>query len=197
MPRLTHRHQQTDNPFLNMFAINYIDHRGIERTYYLASRRDIDNLACVTDGPVLADAAIIIPIFPNGDVVFLRQYRPAINEYVYELPAGLCDFSDVNVEQTAVRELHEETGLVCNNIELFLSPRYMSVGMCDEACGVYLAEVTGNLTDRYQELGEDISFEIVNTANIEEFVHTHNVSMQASLISLFLAKCRQMEDMQR
>ena len=101
MPRLIHRHQQTDNPFLNMFAINYVDHRGIERTYYLSSRRDIDNLACCTDGPVLADAAIIIPIFPNGDVVFIKQYRPAINEYIYELPAGLCDFTDFDAELTS------------------------------------------------------------------------------------------------
>ena len=55
------------------------------------------------------DAAIIFPVTPEGDVVLVRQYRPAIERVELGLPAGLVERGE-EPEKAARRELLEETG---------------------------------------------------------------------------------------
>ncbi len=52
---------------------------------------------------------IIIPIFPNGDILLIRQYRYPFNKEIIELPAGKFDEGE-NPLRCAKRELLEETG---------------------------------------------------------------------------------------
>ena len=55
------------------------------------------------------DAAIIFPLTEAGEVVLVRQYRPAIERVELGLPAGLVEKSE-EPEKAARRELLEETG---------------------------------------------------------------------------------------
>jgi 8-oxo-dGTP pyrophosphatase MutT (NUDIX family) len=52
----------------------------------------------------------IVAITPEGMVVLVRQYRHGIRAVHYELPAGVREASDHGPEETARRELLEETG---------------------------------------------------------------------------------------
>ncbi|MDD1679442.1 MAG: NUDIX hydrolase [Methanomicrobiales archaeon] len=61
-----------------------------------------------------ADAAAILPL--HGDTCYLiHQYRFAIDQYLYEVPAGTMDPGETP-EQTAIRELREETGFTAGKI---------------------------------------------------------------------------------
>ena len=132
----------TDNNFLNLFNIEVTnDKTGDTYPYYVASRRKHRwRLSCVTKNHNKADAVLIVPIFNNSDLVLIKQYRPAIDDYIYEFPAGLVDEGEST--STAVkRELYEEIGLSCNYIEQIIKPSYTSVGMSDESCAIYIANV--------------------------------------------------------
>jgi 8-oxo-dGTP pyrophosphatase MutT (NUDIX family) len=55
-------------------------------------------------------AVVIVPICkPSGDLILVRQFRPALGADVLEFPAGLVDKGE-GFNDTAIRELKEETG---------------------------------------------------------------------------------------
>ncbi len=55
------------------------------------------------------DAAIVFPLTAEGEVILVRQYRPAIDRIELGLPAGLVEEGE-EPEKAARRELAEETG---------------------------------------------------------------------------------------
>src|ERR1700733_10652409 len=60
-------------------------------------------------------AVIIAPFLNKETVVMMRQFRPAIKKYIYELPAGTLDPNE-KLTTCAHRELLEETGLITKKL---------------------------------------------------------------------------------
>ncbi|NLY90236.1 MAG: NUDIX hydrolase [Firmicutes bacterium] len=56
-------------------------------------------------------AAAVIPLFPEGDTLLVRQFRYPIGRETLEIPAGKLDAGESPLA-CAARELSEETGLV-------------------------------------------------------------------------------------
>jgi ADP-ribose pyrophosphatase len=54
-------------------------------------------------------AALVIPFVSRDTIIMLRQLRPVIGEYIYELPAGTRDRNETT-RACASREIIEETG---------------------------------------------------------------------------------------
>ena len=54
-------------------------------------------------------AAAIVPLIANGEVLLIKQYRHALKQHIWEIPAGTLD-PDEPVMDCARRELIEETG---------------------------------------------------------------------------------------
>lgn len=71
-------------------------------------------------------------------VALVRQYRPAFDAAIWEIPAGMRDVPGEPPEVTAARELAEEVGLAATDIDL-LARFYPSAGMTDSVVHVYLA----------------------------------------------------------
>lgn len=84
------------------------------------------------------DAVAVVAIDPNDQVILVRQYRHAVGERLWELPAGLCDIEGESPLETARRELVEETGLEADHwrpvVETVPSP-----GFSTERVHIYLA----------------------------------------------------------
>jgi len=60
-------------------------------------------------------AALIVPFLSQDRILFIRQLRPVINRYLYELPAGTLDPHE-KPRACALRELIEETGYAARRL---------------------------------------------------------------------------------
>jgi ADP-ribose pyrophosphatase len=81
----------------------------------------------------------VVAVDDAGAVVMLKQYRHAIGEHLWELPAGLRDAEGEPPLETAKRELAEEVELAAERWQL-LTTSLSTPGFCDELVGLYLAE---------------------------------------------------------
>lgn len=65
----------------------------------------------------LPDYVGVLALTEEGRVLAVRQYRPAIEQFTIEFPAGLVDAGESPAE-TARRELLEETGYAAETVEI-------------------------------------------------------------------------------
>ena len=82
-------------------------------------------------------SVVLLPLTDRGEIVLVRQYRPAIGRSAWELPAGSLERGEAP-ESAAVRECHEETGLIPATVE-YLGGFYPTPGYCDEEMHFYRA----------------------------------------------------------
>jgi ADP-ribose pyrophosphatase len=92
-----------------------------------------------------AGAAAVLPVTPDGDVLLVRQFRPAIRQPLVEIPAGLLDVGEEDAAACAARELFEETGYRHASIES-LGGIYTSPGFADEYIHLFWAQTEAEPT---------------------------------------------------
>lgn len=82
-------------------------------------------------------AVAVIPVTAENKIVMVEQYRKALEKTIVEIPAGKLERGE-KPEICAARELEEETGYECTNMEWLIS-FYTSPGFADELIHVYKA----------------------------------------------------------
>ena len=100
--------------------------------------------------------ACILPVDENQNITLVRQYRYALGEEMWELPAGKLE-KDENPFEAAKRELAEECGLTADHF-VDLGVVYPTVGYDSEK--IYLWAATG-LHNVSQHLDEDEFLDVV------------------------------------
>jgi len=111
------------------------------------------------------EAVVIIPFLDEKNIIFEKQYRYPVLNFLYELPAGKIDDIEETKIEAAQRELLEETGYRAKNLEYLIS-YYPAVGYSSEIIHVFKAS---DLTKEEQLLDED------------EFIETITFSLEESL----------------
>lgn len=80
----------------------------------------------------------ILPLFDDGTVSLVRQFRYPFQEVVAELPAGKLERGEDH-RLAALRELEEEVGASCGRLT-YLGCLYSSPGFSSEVLHMYLAQ---------------------------------------------------------
>lgn len=75
-------------------------------------------------------SVVIIPVTARNEIILVRQYRPAIGRWAWELPAGSLKPGE-EVERAARRECQEETGQIPSRLER-VGSYFPTPGYCDE-----------------------------------------------------------------
>lgn len=117
--------------WMDCVMVDYQDEVGNTRKWEAVHRRN------------RASAVVVIArMVPSGRYLIIRQFRPPVDSYVLEFPAGLQDTGET-IEQAAMRELKEETGY-CGRI-LSVSPQmFSSPGLLSEGAHLAWVEVDEN-----------------------------------------------------
>lgn len=128
--------------------------------------------------------AAAVPVFADGSVALVSQYRHPARRYVLELPAGKLDPGESPAE-AAGRELEEELGVVAGRLEQ-LSEFYTTPGFCAERLWVFLATELRETARRHED---DEIIEVVRMplARALRLVASGEIDDAKTIIGLLLA----------
>ena len=120
-----------EGKFITRYDVDYVTAEGHAKTYEIISRnRDITTLEALQNKK--ADSVIMILTDKDGERILVnREYRMAMAQWIYNFPAGLIDPGETP-EESARRELWEETGLKLTRIDDILDNSYSAVGFANE-----------------------------------------------------------------
>lgn len=166
--------------FLNLYRAEYINRKGQTKNWMIASRKDNKTLTSqlFEDKDEKIDAVIIVAVHSDlKKLVLIRQYRVPVNDYLYELPAGLID-GDEDIYTAAKRELYEETGLKLLKFDNTKKPvqLYASAGMTDESMALVYCICEGEVSTQNLEDDEDIEVILVSKDEAANLLNS-NVKM--------------------
>lgn len=163
-----------ESKFLSLYDAEYENRKGMEKHWIIASRKDYNTLSSqyFGDKEDTIDAVIIAALHKETkSLVLIRQFRIPLNDYVYELPAGLLDENET-METAVTRELKEETGLSLVQISCSKTNNkvYVSAGMTDESAALVYCTCEGTISNNYLEDDEDIEAMLVSQDKAKELL---------------------------
>ena len=117
--------------FITRYDVDYLTAEGRPKTYEIVSRNpDMRTLEALQNRT--ANAVVMILTDESGERILINhEYRMAMAQWVYNFPAGLIDPGETP-EQSARRELWEETGLSLTRIDDILDNSYSAIGFSNE-----------------------------------------------------------------
>src|SRR6202035_176813 len=112
-PRIRSRHIQTVSPWMDIIAreVEFSQSEPVQ-TYHAVGQQDY---------------IAIVALTPDGRIPIVRQYRPAIEAFTWELPAGLVEQGEEPAAASS-RELLEETGYPTHAIHSLGAPASACTG---------------------------------------------------------------------
>ena len=186
----------TQNPFLNLYHMDAVTKNGKIFSYYFASRNPEDRIKVRTQDRNPEGIAIYaIRKEAPGQLVMLRQFRYPLGTYMYELPAGLVDAGETP-EESAVREMKEETGLSLEAYEggdaCFRNPFFLAQGLTDESGVMVYGYASGEVSAKGQEESEDIEVLFVDKEQARRILAKERVSVRAAFMLMnFIHACEE------
>lgn len=166
-----------ETKFLSLYEAEYENRVGNMRTWTIASRKDNDTLQKqffenkddATDGVVIAAYHK-----DKKKLVIIKQFRIPLNDYVYELTAGLIDRGE-DIDSTIGRELMEETGLKLVDVidNRGSNKVYVSAGMTDESLALVYCTCEGEISDEHLEDDECIEAILVSQEEAKKLIQSN------------------------
>ncbi|MDO8535595.1 MAG: NUDIX hydrolase [Candidatus Omnitrophota bacterium] len=129
-------------------------------------------------------AVLIVPFLSRDKIVLIRQYRPVINSYIWELPAGNINANEKPLA-SAHRELAEEVGYRARTIKRS-GYIYPSPGYCTEKIIIYEARGLTKIAAR-PEKDEIITAKVFSRKGVDHLLRAGRIVDSKTICGLKLA----------
>src|SRR5688572_7050382 len=130
-------------------------------------------------------SVVLVPVPEPGKLILVRQYRYAVNAFLWELAAGSVDEGETP-DEAARRECHEEIGLVPTTV-VRLSAMFPTPGYCDEEMiffrlsGLEKTEAAARVDD-----DEDIEAKTFDLRDARDMVRRGEITDMKTIVGLSL-----------
>lgn len=157
-------------PYLNFVGTSFLNKENKEDIWYSAERYN--------SGKTVVVAAIL-----GSKLVVTKEFRVPIGGYEWGLPAGLVD-GDELPEETAKRELKEETNLELVSVKEVTPYLYNTAGMTNEVASIVFCKAEGEINTIGTEATEDIECFLLDKTQLKELMQKvdEKISVKAYLI---------------
>lgn len=181
------------NKFIKVYDAEYDDGHH----YYIASRRDKDNLTAIKDDYHFKadkpDAVSCFIVIADGihipRLLLQYEYRNPLGRYVLGVPAGLIEESDTKhlvylapiIQTTAIREVYEEIGInleeINHDFDILSYEAFSSPGFTDESNAIAIITIKEDITDKLNHNNAEINehfgkFELISYKEAEQILHS-------------------------
>lgn len=130
-------------------------------------------------------SVVLVPVDDDGQIMFVRQHRYPVAEYLLELPAGVIEAGESPLS-TAQREIREEIGMAAEEL-VMVGEFYLAPGYSTELMYVFMAR---GLSDDPLPADDDefISVETLSIKNLYDQSMLLQFRDAKTLAALFLAR---------
>jgi ADP-ribose pyrophosphatase len=130
-------------------------------------------------------SVVLVPIPEPGHVVLVRQYRYAVNAFLWEVPAGSVDQGETP-EAAATRECHEEIGQVPDTV-VRLAALYPTPGYCDEEMVFFRLSGLADPTEAAEvDEDEDIETRTFEIREVREMIRRGEIVDMKTIVAMTL-----------
>jgi 8-oxo-dGTP pyrophosphatase MutT (NUDIX family) len=169
-PRIRSRRMIEISPWMGIIARDVeFSRKGARQTYHAVEQ---------------ADYVSIVALTANGKIPIVRQYRPAIEGFSWELPAGMVDPGESPID-CCRRELLEETGLPARRIER-LGENSPCTGRLNNRIHSFFVEAGERIATFTPEAG--LTVKLASPAELARLIRAGNFISQLHLGALLLAE---------
>jgi ADP-ribose pyrophosphatase len=157
--------------YLNFVRTKFINRLNNEDFWYSAERPN--------NGKTVLIAALV-----DGKLVVSKEFRVAIADFEWSLPAGLVDGNELP-EETAKRELKEETNLDLISISKYTPYLYNTAGMTNEVVSIVFCHARGEINGSGNEQTEEIQSFLFDKNQIKNLITNCDKKFSAKAYLIF------------
>ena len=170
-PKIVGRSTTKISPWMEIIAREVEFAAGAEhQTYHAVSQQDY---------------IAIVALTPDGGIPIVRQYRPAVERFTWELPAGMVDKGETP-EACCKRELMEETGLPAKAVHALGAYAPCTARLSNNVHSFFVE--AGAPTAHKTEAG--IEMKLVTPAELGKLILAGDFTLQLHIGALLLAGLR-------
>lgn len=134
---------------------------------------------------VKPDIAFVLAITPNNEVIFVRQYRHAKEDFFIEIPAGGFNAENENPLSAALRELEEETGYSSQDIKK-IATLYNAPSKDTNQLHLFLAQNAVKVSEQNLDVTEEIDVLLIPVDEVLSKIENGEICVVSSVAALLL-----------